>query len=72
MAEARLQAELAETKVEMQWLRERVSIGTPTVHKDLSLICLVPKWSVSETGVPLEDFFSLVSMAEPELEIGRT
>jgi len=44
MAEARLQAELVETKAELQRLRDRVSIGTPTVHKDLSLISLVPKW----------------------------
>jgi hypothetical protein len=60
MAEARLQAELAETKAEIQRLRERFSIGTPTVHKDLSLISLVPKWSGSETAVPLEEFFSSI------------
>ena len=57
MAEARLQAELAETIAEIQRLMERFSIGTPTVHKDLSLISLVPKWSGSETAVPLEEFF---------------
>jgi hypothetical protein len=30
----------------------------PTVHKDLSLISLIPKWSGLEAGVPLEKFFS--------------
>ena len=60
MAEARLQAELAETKAEIQRLRDRFAIGTPTVHKDLSLISLVPKWSGSETAVPLEEFFSSI------------
>jgi hypothetical protein len=54
MADARLKAELVETKAELQRLRERVSAGTPTVHKDLSLISLVPKWSGLENGIPLE------------------
>ena len=58
MAEARLQAELAETKAEIQRLRERFSIGMPTVRKDMSLISLVPKSPGSETAVPLEEFFS--------------
>jgi len=48
----RLQAELAEAKAEVQRLRERVSVGTPTVHKDRSLISLIPKWSGTETGIP--------------------
>ena len=56
----RLQAELAEAKAELQRLRERVSVGTPTVHKDLSLISLIPKWSGAETGIPLEEFLSLI------------
>ena len=38
MADARFQAVLVETEAELQRLRERVSAGTPTVHKDLSLI----------------------------------
>ena len=58
MTEARLQAELAESKMEIQRLRERMSIAMPTVHKDLSLIFLVPKWSGLESGVPLEELFS--------------
>ena len=44
----RLQAELAEAKAELQRLRERVPVGTPTVHKDLSLISLIPKWSTQK------------------------
>jgi hypothetical protein len=60
MAEARLQAELAETRAEIQRLRERFSIGTPTVHNDLSLISLVPRWLGSETAVTLEELFSSI------------
>jgi len=56
----RLQAELAEAKAELQRLRERVPVGTPTVHKDLSLISLIPKWSGAETGIPLEEFLSVI------------
>jgi uncharacterized protein YdhG (YjbR/CyaY superfamily) len=47
MAEARLQAELTETKAEIQHVREQVSIGTATFHKDLFLISFSPKWSGS-------------------------
>ena len=55
-----LQAEMAETKAELQRLRERASVGTHTVHKDLSLILLIPKWSGAETGIPLEEFLSVM------------
>jgi hypothetical protein len=41
----RLKAELIEAKSEIQRLKERMSLGVPTVHKDLSLVALVPKWS---------------------------
>jgi len=41
---------------------------TPTVHKDLSLIALVPKWSGSESTVTLEEFFSSI---EASARIGR-
>ena len=58
MVEAQLRAELAETKAELQRLKERISVGSLTVHKDLSLISLIPKWSGSETGIPLEEFLS--------------
>jgi hypothetical protein len=60
MAKTCWQAELAETKPQLQRLREQVSVGTPTVHKDLSLIYLVPRWSGSEKAIPLEVFFSSI------------
>ena len=60
MAEAQLRAELAETKAELEHLKDRISVGTPTIHKDLSLIFLIPKWSGSETGIPLEEFLSSI------------
>jgi hypothetical protein len=44
MVEEQLRAELVETKAELQRLKERISVGTPTTHKDLSLISLIPKW----------------------------
>jgi hypothetical protein len=52
-----LQAELLETKAEVHQLRERMSLGVPTVHRDLSLVALVPKWSGQESTVSLEEFF---------------
>jgi hypothetical protein len=61
MAEQRLQQELQESKLEIQSLRERLSLGSPnvpTVHKDMSLISLIPKWSGSEIAVPLEEIIS--------------
>jgi hypothetical protein len=57
MADARLQAELAEAKAEVLRLRESISVATPVVHKDLSLVSLVPKWSSAESSVSLEEFF---------------
>jgi len=38
------------------------------VHKDLSHISLVPKWSVSESPVSLEEFFENIESAA---KIGR-
>jgi hypothetical protein len=62
MIETRLQMELAEARAEIQSLRERtsMSLGKPTVHKDMSQISLVQKWSGSESAVPLEEFFSAI------------
>jgi len=60
MADAKLQAELEQSKAEIVRLRERTSMGLPTVHKDLSLISLIPKWSGSESAVPLEEFLASV------------
>jgi len=36
MSEARLREELAKSKTELARLRERMSMGMPTMHKDLS------------------------------------
>jgi hypothetical protein len=63
MAEAHLQAELAEAKSEIRRLTERMSVGALTVHKDLSLVTLVPKWSGSDSTSSLEEFFSSIESA---------
>ena len=68
MSEARILSELTETKNELQRLKERMSIGTPTVHKDFSLISLVPKWSRLDSGVTLQDFFA---STETSAKLGR-
>ena len=51
----------------MQRPRDRLSTGTHTAHKDLSLI-LIPKWSGSESVVPLEEFTSSIKVSA---KIGR-
>jgi hypothetical protein len=63
MAEARIFAELQETKAELQRLKERGFSGTPTADKDLYLVTLFPKWSGSESGISLEEFFSTIEGA---------
>ena len=68
MADALLQAELEESKQEIRRLWERLSLGTPTIHKDLSLVSLVPKWSGTETAVPRNEFFASIDGAA---QIGR-
>ena len=45
MADAKLHTELEQSKAEIVRLRERMPMDLPTVHKDLSLISLIPKWS---------------------------
>jgi len=68
MQDASLRAQLLESKAEITRLREGLSTGTPTVHKDLSLISLVPKWSGCESAVSLEEFFENIESAA---KIGR-
>jgi hypothetical protein len=68
MAQERFTAELEETKAEVERLRNKLSAGAPTIHKDLSLISLVPKWSGSETTVTLEEFISSI---EGSAKIGK-
>ena len=60
MPDTQLQIELAEARREIQRLRERLSVGAPTVHKDLSLVSQVPKFSDSESEVPLQEFISTI------------
>ena len=68
MTDALLQAELLETKAEVQRLRQTMSVGAPALHKNLSLITLVPKWSVTDSSVTLEEFLSSI---EASARIGR-
>jgi len=59
----RLRIELEESKIEITRLKDRSSMATPTIHKDLSLISLIPKWSGAEAAVPLEEFLSSIEGA---------
>jgi hypothetical protein len=68
MEEARLQNELFETRTENKRLRDSMSVEAPTLHKDMSLITLVPKWTGSDSTVTLEEFLSGVEAAA---RIGR-
>jgi len=68
MDEARLRAELEDSKAEIKRLNARLSTGVPTIHKDLSLISMVPKCFDAESEVPLEELFSCI---ECSASIGR-
>jgi len=59
----RLRLELEESNSEIAQLRDGLSMETPTIRKDLSLISLLPKWSGAETAVPLEEFLSSIEGA---------
>jgi hypothetical protein len=60
MAEnAQLRAELYEAKTEVQRLRDSIALTNRPVHKDLSLVALVPKFSGNDT-ITLEEFLSTV------------
>jgi len=64
MAETKLRTNLEAASAQISGLKQRVSpdvsaaATAPAVHKDLSLISLVPKWSGAENSVPLEEFLS--------------
>ena len=60
MTDTQLQIEIAEARREIQRLKEHLSVRAPTVHKDLSLISLVPKFSYLEPEVPLEEIISII------------
>jgi len=59
-SESRLKLELSEAQNEIQRLRGQLALGPPTVHKDLSLISIISKWSASESAISLEEFFSSI------------
>ena len=67
MAE-RLRIVLEESKAEIARLRDRLVMGMPPIHKDLTLISLIPKWSGAETAAPLEEFLASI---EGAAEMGR-
>jgi hypothetical protein len=69
IAEARLMTELAESKSEVWRLRERMLIGTPTVHKDLS-ISVIPKCSGLRQPSPYKNLF-LVLNGQLQYEGGK-
>jgi len=71
MAEARLRAVIKESKAETQRPKERLTGGPPTVHKDLSLVSLVPKWSGLDSAVPIEEFFASIEGAAHILANGK-
>jgi len=54
---------IAESRAEINRIREQLSSGMHTVHKDLSLISLVPKWSGGEKATPLEEFLASIDRA---------
>jgi len=59
MAES-LQKLVESLQTEIKTLREQVNSGRPTVPNDLSLICLIPKWSGTETSISVDEYFELV------------
>jgi hypothetical protein len=63
MTNAALQAELAESKAEILRLRESLQAVIPVVHKDSSLISLVPKWTGTESAIPLDEFLASIDGA---------
>ena len=56
----RLQEVLAQTRLELQQLKKRMETRAITVHKDLFLVSLIPKWSGSYSTISLEEFFSSI------------
>ena len=68
MSEAKLRSDLEAANTEITRLKQRVSPDVPTVHKDLSLISLVPNWYGAENSVPLDEVLSCIERAST---IGR-
>jgi hypothetical protein len=63
MQDSNLQVQLSEAKAQTARLRERLSVGVPRVHKDLSLVSLVPRWSGADSATFLEEFIEGVGCA---------
>jgi hypothetical protein len=63
MQDSSIQAQLAESKAEIARVREWLSTGVHMVHTNLSLVSLVPKWTGTETGNPLEEFLGSIDSA---------
>ena len=61
--ENKLRDELAESRLEITRLNERLVSVMPTMHKDLSLISLFSKWSGAESSIPLEEFLASIESA---------
>jgi len=59
-SEALLKLEMNEAQKEIQRLKDRLATVPPTVHKDSSLISLVPGWSGTESAVSLEKCLSSI------------
>jgi hypothetical protein len=68
MAEAKLTAHLLEARAELQRLTDSMSVGAPTIHKDMSLNTLIRKWTGTDSAVTIEEFFASVESAA---RIGR-
>jgi hypothetical protein len=62
MADARLQAELLESRAELERLRGSMLVGDPTLHKDV-LDCLNTKMDRVRFRSYLEEFLSSVEAA---------
>jgi hypothetical protein len=59
-SEVRLKLKLSEVQTEIQCLRDRLATAPRTIHKDFSLVSLIPKWSGMESAISLEEFFSSI------------
>jgi len=61
MSHEQLKADLFEARKEIERLKERASTSmTPIVHKDLSLMSVIPKWLGSDDTVTLEEFLESI------------
>ena len=54
------EARIERSAVGYSTLKGEIKHNPPTVHKDLSLVSLVPEWSGAESAISLEEFFSSI------------